>query len=70
MEKFIYDRNDSYETNFKKWWLNKQAIAINNNHAGYVLGGEVKARKLFDYFYEHKKIRIKRIKTYGCNNNY
>ena len=62
---FIYDRNNSYETNFENWWLGKKDIAKNNNHEIYTLGGKKNARKLFDYFYEHKKIKIRRIKTYG-----
>jgi hypothetical protein len=45
--------------------LGKKDIAVNNNHEIYKLGGKKNARKLFDYFYEHKKIKIRRIKTYG-----
>lgn len=65
MKPFIYDRVNSYETNFENWWLEKNNIAKNHNHEVYILGGKNKARKLFDYYYEHKKIKIRRIKTYG-----
>ena len=65
MKPFIYDRVNSYETNFENWLKEKNNIAENHNHPSYILGGKNKARKLFDYYYEHKKIKIRRIKTYG-----
>ena len=61
MSKFYYNTLESYENNFKRWYLAKR---LENEMYNIFNLTEDKARASFDSLYAKKKIKITRIKTY------
>jgi len=70
MTEFYYNVQETYESNFRKWWLAKKCQEVNHIHTtrtqnkSYITEGENKARELFNTYYKHRKIKVTRIKKY------
>jgi hypothetical protein len=62
MTSFIYNKSDPYEKNFQRWWKAKKLISEIKEYSSYATDSEEQARKLFAHYFEHKKVKVKRVK--------
>jgi len=61
---YRYDYTKSYESNFQNWWRFNNFQTKDYQQENRLRWTQEMARKIYDKHYGHKKINLKRIKTY------
>lgn len=61
---YRYDYTKSYESNFQDWWRFNTFPTGQHKKENRLRWTQEMARKIYDKHYGHKKIKIKRIRSY------